>query len=80
MQEDERRNMKIKDRRSQDKIENSERFKEIMRTTKTKPIRILAETADLIEKFCDGKIITPSQWSSEHLTKEILSEMEKDDQ
>lgn len=77
MQDDERRNLKIKDRRSQDKIENSEEFKEIMRSTKTKPIRILEKTADLIEDFCDGKIITPSQWASEHLTKEILYEIEK---
>lgn len=60
-------------------FEKSSEFKELMKEKDTKTIRILSSVKVILVKHCADKLITPVQYASRAIIKEIFKDRKKDE-
>lgn len=58
-------------------FENSSEFKELMKEKDTKTIRILSSVKVMLVKHCEDKLITPVQYASRAIIKEVFKDRKK---
>lgn len=59
-------------------IENTNEFKELMRSKNTKTIRILSSVKEILVTHCEYRLLTPVQYASRAIIKQVFRDKKRE--